>query len=160
MAADSYNWDSRLCVMFKPEDCSSVLISPISTMEPTIDTPASIIDSIDGTNLGYSLENPRFTFNFEVQALNFSVFRKIYSCALNRTKFSIVMATLANEPDSWWLDSIEFTNCMITNTAQTVDSSNKVPILKFQASCLDVNSSNNGQVVTTNKVGKASGTLD
>ena len=159
MAAENYNWDSRLCVMFKPDDGSSVLISPISTMEPTIDTPASIIDSIDGCNLGYSLENPRFTFNFEVQALNFSVFRKIYSCALNRTKFSIVMATLTNQPDSWWLDSIEFTDCMITNTAQTADSSNKVPTVKFQASCLNVNSSNNGEVVTTDKVGKASGAL-
>lgn len=159
MAAEDYNWDSRLCVMFKPADGSSVLVSPISTMEPTIDTPASIIDSIDGANLGYSLENPRFTFNFEVQALNFSVFRKIYSCALTRTKFSVVMATLNGSDDSWFLDSIEFVDCMITNTAQAVDSSNKVPTIKFQASALAVNSSNNGESITTDKVGHASGTL-
>ena len=160
MTAEQYQWKSHLCVMFKPTDGSSVVISPINSMEPTVDTPASIIDSIDACNLGFSFENPRFTFNFEVLALNFSVFRKIYSHALKRTTFNVVMATLNSASDDWMVDSIEFTDCTITNTAQTADNGNKGPTIKFQASALGVSASNDGESIVTDKVGTASGTLN
>lgn len=160
MVAEDYNWNSRLCIMFKPTDGSSTVISPISSMEDTIETPSEIIDSVDGCNLGRSRGNPRFTFNFEVMALNFAIFRKLRTCALKGSSFNVVMATLENESDDWHIDSIEFTDCSITSTVHTIDSSNnKPPTLKFSANCLGVSISNNGGVITTDKAGHASGSL-
>jgi len=160
MAAEDYNWNSRLCAMFKPADGSSILMSPINNMSKTIETPSDIIDSIDAANLGRSRGNPRFTFDFEVQALNFAVFRKIYTCALRGDSFNVVMATLTGSDDSWFIDSVEFVDCSITSTVDTIDNSNKVPTIKFQANALGVSASNNGESIVTDKVGSASGKLN
>lgn len=159
MAAESPNWDSKLCIMFKSADGSSTVISPITSIENTIETPSDIIDSVDGENLGRSYGNRRYTFNFEVPALNFAVYRGIYNCALNRILFDVVMATLEGQNDSWFVDSIEFTNCAITSTVESVDNTGKAPTLKFQANCLGISTSNNGQNIITNKTGTASGSL-
>jgi hypothetical protein len=159
MAAEDYNWNSRLCAMFKPSDGSSTIISPIVNMENTIETPSDIIDSIDACNLGRSRGNPRFTFNFEIMALNFSVFRKLYSCALNGTTFDVGMATLDADAETWFIDSVDFIDCSITSTVHTIDNSNKPPNIKFQANCLGVSTTNNGQNIITNKIGSAEGSL-
>lgn len=159
MPAEVYSWKTRLGVMFKPADGSSTLISPITNINFAASTPSGIIDSIDGCNLGYSRENPRYTFDLEVQAINMAVHRKLLSSAITGAEFSIVIATLDSMSDDWVFDSIQFNDCIVTNSAHSIDSSNKVPSLKFQAQCLGLSISNNGNVVTTDKVGGASGSL-
>ncbi len=159
MGAEEYAWDSRLCVLFKPQDGSSTIVSPITNFNFAASTPSDIIDSVDGCNLGYSDLNPRYTFDLEVQAINMAVHRKLLAVAIKGTKFNIVLATLDGQPDSWVLDSVEFTDCKVTNSAHSIDNSNKIPSIKFQAQCLGLNISNNGEVITTDKVGGASGDL-
>jgi hypothetical protein len=159
MPAEQYEWNSRLCVMFKAADGTSTIISPINNIESTDETGVDIIDSVDGCNLGFSFLNPRYTFNMEVQALNFSVHRKLVTVAKTRTKFSIGWCTVSGSSDDWLLDSMEFTDCVITSMVHSIASDNKVPIIKFAASCLGNSVSNNGEVVVTDKVGRASGSL-
>lgn len=158
MPAEDYNWVSRLCVKFKSADGSDIMVSPITNFNFAVSTPHSIIDSIDGCNLGYSRENPRYTLDMEVQALNFSVHRQLLSAAIKGSKFTITQVSL-DETDSWIVDSIDFLDCIVTNSAHSIDNSNKVPSLKFQAQCLGLSISNNGSGITTDKVGGASGTL-
>ena len=62
--------------------------------------------------------------------------------------------------DDWYMDDIQMTNCLITNVSQSVENSGAVPTLKFQAVALDVSVSNDGDVLTTDHVGGASGSLN
>jgi len=160
MVAEESNWASRLCVSFKPQSGASEVISPINNFEMTDDLPADVIDSIDACNLGFSFGNPRYSFTFEVKAVNMKVFRHIYSVARKRTRFSVGVGTVDSLSDDWYMDSIEITDCLITNVSQSVDNTGGVPTLKFQAIALDVSVSNDGDVLTTDHVGGASGSLN
>lgn len=159
MTSEQINWATRLVASFKPSDGSSEIIHPISNMNITDDLPADVIHSIDGCNLGYSMGNPTYSFDFEVQAVNMKVFRDIKRVARKRTRFSVGLATQSGLSDDWFLDSVELSDCMVTNVSQTVDNSGGVPSLKVSAICLSVAESNNGSVMTTNHVGSANGTL-
>jgi hypothetical protein len=160
MTSEETNWNSRLAVKFMPAGGKSEIISPITNFSPNLDLPHEIIDSIDGHNLGYSSGNPRFTFDFEIQGVNKSVFRKIFSVALKGTRFSVGIAVNDGLSDDWLFDSIEFSNCMVTSvTPSTFDNSGGIPTLKFTASCLDVMVSNDGQALVNTHTAGATGDL-
>ena len=159
MTAEDMNWNSRLCVSYKPAGGASSIVHPINNMELNEEDTVDIIDSIDAHNLGYSFGNPRYSFSFEVKAVNMKVFRQIYSSFRKRTRFSVGMGVVTGLSDDWYLDSVEITNCMITNVSQTVDNTGGVPTLKYQAVALDVSVSNDGAVLTTNHTGGGSGSL-
>jgi hypothetical protein len=159
MVSEQINWATRLVASFKPSDGSSEVIQPITNMELQDDIPADVIHSIDACNLGYSFGNPSYLFNFEVQAVNMKVFRHIKRVARQRTRFSVGLATQSSLSDDWFLDSIEMSDCIITNVTQSIDNSGGVPSLKFTAICLNVAESNDGSVMTTNHVGTANGSL-
>lgn len=159
MTDEQDNWSSRLAISFMPTGGSSAVISPITNFNPTIQLPKDVIDSIDACNLGFSVGNPRFSFDFEVTGINKSVFRKIFTTAIKGTRFSIVMATKSGESDDWYLDSIEFSNCVITDVSPSnITNDGKAPSLKFSAICLDFAASNNGEtLIPTHTVGGTGG---
>jgi hypothetical protein len=161
MAAESSNWATRLVIKYMPNGGASEIITPITNLQPAADLPKEIIDSIDACNTGVSFGNPRYSFTFEVRAINKGVFRKIFATALKGTKFSVGIATGSGLPDDWVFDSIEMRDCYITNVdPSNIENTGHAPSMKFTAICLDWVVGNNGEVITTNHVGGASGNLN
>jgi|GEM_PF-6683636 len=147
-------WNTRLAVKFMPADGSPEIITPIDNFRPSMDLPQDVIDSIDADNLGYSSGNRRFTFDFEVKAVNVSIMRKIYAAAIKCDTFALGIAVKTGESDDWAFDSMKYVDCKITSvTPSDVDNSGGVPTMKFSGKALKVIASNNGQDLTTTTTG-------
>lgn len=155
MGSNEYAWNSRLAVRFLPNgsDEKGDLISPITNFSPTLDLTKEIIDSIDGANLGYSTGNPRFSFDFEIQAVNMQIFRKIFATAVKGRRFSVVIAEMdgVNNND-WVFSSLQFDDCVITSVdPSSMDNGGGVPTMKFSAICLSITADGDNGSITTNK---------
>lgn len=153
MVLEETYWNSRLVVKFMPgaDGTGGEIITPINNFVPTAELPKEVIDSIDGHNLGYSHGNPRYSFSFEVTAVNKAVFMKIYTTALKGAIFSVSIATKDLESDDWVFDSILLDKCVVTNcTPVDIDNSGKAPTMKFDAKCLSMKTSRDNYSIITN----------
>lgn len=160
MAAEKTEWATRLAVKFIPADGSPEIITPIDNFTPSMDLPKEVIDSIDGDNLGYSFQNRRFTFDFEVKSVNKSIMRKLYATAVKGTLFGLGVAVKPGESDDWVFDNFQMVDCVVTNVSPVnVDNSGGVPTMKFSGSSLGVSASNDGQDITTDHTTSAIGDL-
>lgn len=160
MTSEETNWNSRLAVKFMPIGGAAEVITPITNFSPNIDLPHEIIDSIDGHNLGYSSGNPRFSFDFEVQGVNKSVFRKIFAVALKGTRFSVGIALNDGLSDDWVFDTIEFSDCIVTSVdPSSVDNSGAAPTMKFSAVCLNIAVINDNTKISSTHTAGATGDL-
>lgn len=160
MSNESANWGSRLCVSFIPDGGAAALISPITNFNASFSAAKEIIDSIDADNVGISKGNRRFTFDFEVPAVNMTVYREILNTIVKDAKFSIVMATKAGESDDWYLDAIEFADCYVTEVNPgSISNDGKPPVMKVSAICLNVIFSNDGKTLMPNHTVGGTGSL-
>jgi hypothetical protein len=139
MTEEQNSWNSRLLVTFTPTNSSGAIISPINNFNATVQTPHDIIDSIDGDNLGYSVGNRRINLDFEVTALNKVVFRRIVECAIKGAEFSITLGHPTGASADWFVDTIVFDRCVVTDTTPvTISNDGKAPTMKITAVALNV----------------------
>jgi hypothetical protein len=153
MTAEQNSWNSRLLVTFTPTGSSSAPITPINNFNATIQTPHDVIDSVDGDNLGYSVGNKRLNLDFEVTALNKAIFREIVKCAVKGAEFSISIGYASGASADWYVDTILFDRCVITDTTPiNISNDGKAPTMKITGIALNVSMGNDIEMYSNRTV--------
>lgn len=160
MAEEEVNWNARLAVKFIPLNGEPEIISPIENFEPSVELPADVIDSIESDNLGYSSQNTRFTFTFDVMGVNKNIIRRLFATSLKQRRFSLGIALNDGESDDWFLDTIEFSECRVVNVdPSNIDNEGGVPSLSFEAKALSISASDSGNTIVSGNGTGATGDL-
>jgi hypothetical protein len=102
------DWNTRLEITL-----GSKPVAPISQFTPTFNTPHTVINSVDGDNLGYVRQPQTFTFTMTVQAIG-TIVADLTALAVNGTEFDISVAE--KKGTDWSFKALKFTRCIITST--------------------------------------------
>lgn len=104
---DPLNWQSRLEI-----SVDGTVISPIDNFTPTINTPVTVIHSIEVDNVGSIHQPQTATFSMTLKAIGPNV-AELTKMALEGTKFVIQVAI--KQGGDWTFNKILFRDCLITS---------------------------------------------
>ncbi len=130
---DELNWKTRLEV-----SVDSVPLSPIESFTPTVNSPVTVIHSIEADNIGAIHQPQTATFTMTLKAIGTAV-ADLTKMAVEGTKFEINVAE--KQGQDWTFSKLLFRNCLITSANPSNVVIDGVPtatfngiILGFQAS--------------------------
>jgi len=140
------NWKTKLAVSIVQENADGTitvkLLSPILSLSPTLTTPATPIDSVEESNLGYVYGPTRFAFRMIVQGIQLrdssgatqtdvSNVAQLLLMQMERSEFSVVITENTSQGD-WVFSSMLFNRCVIINSnAVEVPVPGAAPMISF-----------------------------
>jgi hypothetical protein len=101
------DWNTRLEIAV-----DTVPISPIESFNPTINSPATVIHSIEADNVGAVRQPMTATFTMTLKAIGPHV-ATLTDMAMKGTRFQIVVTE--KEGQDWSFSEILFDDCLITS---------------------------------------------
>ena len=105
--ADPLNWQTRLEI-----SVDGNVISAVESFNPTMNTPSTLIHSIEADNIGAVFQPQTATFSLTLKAIGPAV-ADLTRLALDGTKFDIQVAE--KKGSDWAFKKVLFRDCIITS---------------------------------------------
>jgi hypothetical protein len=113
---DRKNWQTQLVIVVQSDD-GDVVVTPIESLTPRIDSPHDVIDSTEDTNLGYIRRPIKFSWDISCLAVGDAV-QQLTKLQLAGKEFSIQTQVQLEGSEDWsfWEDGMILENCVITGS--------------------------------------------
>lgn len=120
---DELNWKTRLVVSVE-----GTVVSPIDSFTPTVNTPVTVIHSIEADNIGAIHQPQTATFAMTLKTIDPAV-AELTKMSLEGTKFSIQVAE--EKGSDWTFKKMLFRDCIVSSASPSNVVIDGVPSATF-----------------------------
>lgn len=132
------NWQTRLEI-----SAGGTVLSPIDSFTPTLNTPTTVIHSIEADNVGAIFQPQTATFTMTLKAIGPNV-AELTQMALAGEKFNIQVAEKTGT--DWTFKKMLFRECLITSANPSNVVIDGVPMATFNGIILGFNADSDREV--------------
>jgi len=135
---DRKNWRTRLAIQIEDTDGEVTEVTPVDSLNITLNTSQEVVDSTEDQNLGYIKRPPKFSFSMNIKPIGDAVLN-ITALQLNGKEFNII-TQVSNGFDDWsfYEEGLTLASCTITNSTPSSVNSSGAPSASFSGNALAI----------------------